>query len=613
MMRKIKESIYHGLPILLAVISTAVSLNVSSQTITRSLSTTLSDNLDEELYIVTDHDIYIAGEEVYLNLFYRDRITHRPSYVSKVAYISLLDHSSVPVVQGKIWLNGSSGSGMMTIPDTLKTGRYLISACTHWMRNFPPEFFSGKLITIVNPFINIEHIKTSGPAILNDTAPPDMTGDHAISQAMGSAVNPSSGDLMTIAPDKAIYGPREKVNVIVNAKDSEGKPVECELIMSATKAFLYDSINHELSFKGSTDINSSPHILRKITTVSGLTLLPEPEGHIISGSVFSTRTGKPVAGENIILSLIGKTSLCRFDRTDENGAFYFIINESGKQELVIQPLNTDLKDLYIELDNPFPDGFDGYDPGRYFIDTARIRELNNVIVAMQVQALYRQYRDSVKNRVRHTEVHDFYGDPSYSIRLSDFIALTSVREVFRELLPVALIETRKDTSRFVLKNSSPDEYYLTDPFVLVDGVPVNDHDAILRLNPAEIEKINILNSRYYISDICLDGIIDFKTVKGNLSESGINMPLFRQEFDAPMAGSDFYSPEYNVQEQKDSRIPDCRNTLYWNPALRTDKEGMATAEFYTSDEPGNYIIMVEGFTADGVRVSARNSFSVRAR
>lgn len=610
---KFNVSFYPSLALMLVVTSFSVSLNSYSQNLTRNLSTPISDNLDEELYSVTDRDVYIAGEEVYISIFCRDRNTHKPSGVSKVAYISLLDHSSVPMVQVKIWLNNSSGSGVMMIPDTLKTGRYLISACTHWMKNFPPGLFSGKIITVINPFIKIDHIKTPGRGNWNDTVSSVMTGDQATPPAEGSAIPVSSGVLIAMETDKAIHGPREKVSITVDAKNGAGKPVKCDLAVSVTKAFLYDSIKHNLSSTGTVDINSSQESPGKMMTLNDLFFLPEPEGHIVSGTVYSTQNGEPVAGESIILSFIGKTSLCRFDMTDEKGAFYFIVNESGKQEMVIQPLNTDLKDLYIELDNPFPDEFAGYDPGSYFIDTARIRELNNAIVAMQVQTLYRQYRDTIKSDTENENRHDFYGDPAYSIRLSDFIELTSVREVFRELLPVVLIENRKDTSRFVLKNSSPEEYYLTDPFVLVDGVPVDDHDAILKISPAGIEKINVLNSRYYISDVCLEGIIDFKTAKGNLSEAGINMPLFRQEFDAPMSGTGFYTPEYNTQEQKGSRIPDCRNTLYWNTDLRTDEDGKAEFEFYTSDEPGNYIIVAEGFTADGIPVSARTVFSVKGR
>jgi uncharacterized protein YfaS (alpha-2-macroglobulin family) len=91
------------------------------------------------------------------------------------------------------------------------------------------------------------------------------------------------------------------------------------------------------------------------------------------------------------------------------------------------------------------------------------------------------------------------------------------------------------------------------------------------------------------------------------------MQVFRQEFEAPSPGTMFYSPEYLSVKQKESRIPDYRNTLYWNPYIKTDKNGKATMEFYTSDEPGDYLVFVEGFTAGGLKGSAFTTISITGR
>ncbi len=277
--------------------------------------------------------------------------------------------------------------------------------------------------------------------------------------------------------------------------------------------------------------------------------LPEPEGHLVTGTVYSTVTGEPVTNETMVLSVVGKTALCRFCKTDENGAFWFIVTESGKQEIVIQPLNQELKDLYVELNDPFPEEYFKYDPGEFFIDTTMLKEINSAVVSTQVQALYKALPDTVNNSRKKESIRDFYGDPRYEVSLADFIELASLREVFKELLPVAFTETRRGRNRLALENNSPEEKFLTDPFVLVDGVPVSDHDAVLKISPAEVEKIKILNSRYYVSDICLAGIIDLKTVKGNFRLEGTDLPALRQEFEAPLSGSDFRSPVYLTETQ----------------------------------------------------------------
>ena len=587
----------------------ALSLRVFSQSLSVKLIANVNDTINEEMYLITDRDLYIAGEVIYIKVYCFDKLTRKESVNSKVAYISLLDHASAPIAQCKVWLDGLSGSGWLLIPDTLRTGKYLINSCTTWIRNSSPDRFTGKIITIVNPFISIEHIKRPTPQDSNlkkssISAFKEDATSHEREALPGFA-------LLNITSDKVVIHPRDKTRINLIARNRLGEPAPGDFVVSVIKSFTYDEMNHYKSDSSAGKI--TPEIDRHPMMIprNERLFLPEPEGHLVSGTVFSTITGEPITREIMVLSFIGKTSLCRFDRTDDNGAFRFIINESGKQDLVIQPLDNDLIDIYIELDNPFPDVFASYDPGQYFIDTACIEELNDAVISMQVQDLYRHYRDSLYPTTLTELKHDFYGDPSYTILLSDFIELSSVKEVFKELLPVVDIKTRRGVSRFTLSNSSPTGYPLLAPFVMVDGVPVNDHDAILKLNPADLEKINIVNCRYFISYVSLEGIIDLKTIKGNLSSTGLSRPMFRQEFDAPLSGSDFYSPVYDTEEKKNNRIPDFRNTLFWNPDLRTGRNGEANLDFYASDEPGDYLVIVEGFTSEGRFVRAAISITVR--
>lgn len=62
---------------------------------------------------------------------------------------------------------------------------------------------------------------------------------------------------------------------------------------------------------------------------------------------------------------------------------------------------------------------------------------------------------------------------------------------------------------------------------------------------------------------------------------------------------EFYAPKYDTKEKKESEIPDLRTTLYWNPILATDEKGSATFSFYSSDQPGNYFLNIEGILDTG--------------
>jgi hypothetical protein len=61
---------------------------------------------------------------------------------------------------------------------------------------------------------------------------------------------------------------------------------------------------------------------------------------------------------------------------------------------------------------------------------------------------------------------------------------------------------------------------------------------------------------------------------------------------------EFYSPKYDVT--KNSAIgADLRNTIYWNPKIITDKNGVASFSFFNSDARGSYRAVIEGLDADG--------------
>jgi hypothetical protein len=75
--------------------------------------------------------------------------------------------------------------------------------------------------------------------------------------------------------------------------------------------------------------------------------------------------------------------------------------------------------------------------------------------------------------------------------------------------------------------------------------------------------------------------------------------------------SGFTSPDYSNERNRISRIPDLRNTLYWNPSVKTDRNGEAEIEFWTSDLPGNYSIKIQGISGTGEKISVVKSFRVR--
>jgi hypothetical protein len=74
---------------------------------------------------------------------------------------------------------------------------------------------------------------------------------------------------------------------------------------------------------------------------------------------------------------------------------------------------------------------------------------------------------------------------------------------------------------------------------------------------------------------------------------------------------EFYSPDYANSKLRNTRMPDQRYLLYWNPQAVTSTDGTAQFDFHTSDVSGQYLIVVEGLTSSGLAGSGVQTFSVK--
>lgn len=84
-------------------------------------------------------------------------------------------------------------------------------------------------------------------------------------------------------------------------------------------------------------------------------------------------------------------------------------------------------------------------------------------------------------------------------------------------------------------------------------------------------------------------------------------------YDGVLMQREFYSPRYDNASERQARLPDPRTLLYWNPTVVT-KSGAATEiEFYASDVPGNYTVVVEGIANDGKAGKGVTEFTVSKR
>src|SRR5665647_302836 len=163
---------------------------------------------------------------------------------------------------------------------------------------------------------------------------------------------------------------------------------------------------------------------------------------------------------------------------------------------------------------------------------------------MQISNIYEPYHQK-QIEVPVKNLPDFYGKPENTIKMSDYIELTSIREVVKEIIPNVYTLKQNGKYDFKLINKFRGHPFENKPLVLVDGVPIYDFEKVLSINSKDIERAEIINTRYFYSGNVFDGIISFITKKGNLSAMEFDNSIFRQVYEGCQVQKYYYSPVYS--------------------------------------------------------------------
>ena len=110
-----------------------------------------ADAVQEKLFVHTDKSAYTAGELMWFKVYNVDGANHKPIDLSKIVYIEVLDKNQSPVLQAKVGMKDGMGNGSIFLPVSLTTGNFMLRAYTSWMKNFSPDLYFYKKLTIINP------------------------------------------------------------------------------------------------------------------------------------------------------------------------------------------------------------------------------------------------------------------------------------------------------------------------------------------------------------------------------------------------------------------------------------------------------------------------------
>ena len=678
----------------------------------------------EELYVHTDRQEYIAGEEIWLETYLIDRQSFKLSDNSSIAYIEILNQENRPVVQKRIRLNEGSGPGQLSLPDTLSSGYYTMRAYTSWMKNFLPANCFTKRLIVTNALnqgniknnpdkisstaniptgrVSASHaesglsveIKNSRQDVIEILIRTDqsyrilngsnlymfiqthgtinsrrsliISGDNTVIDVLRNQIPPginhvtlfnASGRavaerfMYTKAAERSsiemssseIFKNREKVSLeirtidnLVNKKSLSNLSVSVAyagknkfpdiadyMIFGSEFGILPDEIlNYGVNSVSAEALENFLSTLRSNWIDWKMILsekLPatkyarETGNHYIYGKLLDRNSQTPDTNRFLFLSMPGKHATFQYALTDGNGDFAFNIPVDDKiRDLIIQPEDVDRKNN-IKIEPSFSDKYPDKHPSFDTILKPEPVIISKPGINYQVMKIYKSDEIQEKSEpVSFTEGSErFYGKPDIELIMDDYIKLPVMQEVFFELMPGVFMKKKKNKYEITIADPVENKIYDQPPTMFIDGVVVNDPDVIANLDPEKVEKIDAIKSRYFVGNYLFYGLVNVITRAGDLSN--ITLPDYAVRF--PYRVTEpvkiFASPEYSSDTLKQSRIPDFRNTLYWNPSKKLDNEGKTNIEFWSSDYKSDFEVSIQGFTGGGEFVSAKKIIKVR--
>ncbi|MEM9363672.1 MAG: hypothetical protein AAGA43_13625 [Bacteroidota bacterium] len=567
----------------------------------QAVTTTKPQFPKEKVYVHVNSTTVFVGEYLLYSLYCLDEEILAPSRVSKIAYVDLIGENGKRIFQQKIRLEKGRSYSDFFIPTSVVSGNYKLVGYTRWMQNFSKEEFFRQNITIINPYTSDQSVFLKEES---DSLAYTGTGIQKIPSWENHPASEISSN-WAIQLESSKFGPREKVVFNLTSKEieTEGSSVSISVrkIPSMSSPSLITS-NFVKTYRN-TDSNM------KATKLGSYTYLPEIRGELIAGRVLDKLTSKPVKKVGVSFSLPGYGAHFKTAYTNDDGTFYFSIQDEYEGEAAtVHVLGDENETCRLEMfadERPDMTEEDFY--AFQLTETMRESILERSFHNQIENAFFSVKPDTV---LTVSSKIPFFLENSLAYQLDDYTRFPTLRETVVEILEHLWIKRESQEKRtFKVRVNPPYSESDNRPLVLMDGVQVLDHESLMDYNARQIEKITIGRGRYVFGKQVYDGVMSIETFDRdyNLPYNGTSSLLV--QLSKPQARKNYFMQNYVENgSPSNQNIPDFRYQLLWIPVAKTNNS--SEFSFFTSDVKGKFEIRVEGFSKTGGPISLKETIII---
>ncbi len=466
-----------------------------------------------------------------------------------------------------------------------------------------------------------------------------------------------------VETDKETYGPRERVIATIKTKDESGNMVPAQFSLAVTDQELtvspeiknpniLSSILLQSELKGdiptpnfyfdetnplagqALDLVMMTHGWRRFSwdtfLKTDINALPEPIAFdMVSGKIYRT-DGKPAGYANISITQLYPPEIFEI-QADDQGSFKFDFQftpENFNKIVLVAKSAKGRKNVTIELAEQSNDQFNSelekyfnsfrIMPSHYNFSDFYIKKTDLLLEPMNfgdtklipeviIKAKKKTPEESIEAYHAKTfgrykkgeELNSKLPFEHWIIQINPRAKLTSDGVVF-------------EGGRYNLKGS-PFTQTKGPPLLVLDGKYWGISFSDLRiLEQDQIESIGTLSSSQafmFFGERAKYGAIIVTTKKDYVRKVTLNENVAFLRFYAPTR--EFYSPKYESEQERNSKIPDLRTTIYWEPNLVIDDTGEATVTFYNADRSCKIKGLVEGVGSGGILGYTEFNYTVK--
>lgn len=530
-----------------------------------------------------------------------DSISSQASFDLKdtTIYINIFDVDSQFIASEVFKFNEGLASGYINIPDTVEAGMFLLKAYNSELeQKLDQRKADLKEINVSKQFAetgesndgNDKNLRLSSGKVF----PQKPSGDNYVLKLADTEFNRRSKVTGTIqfAHDNTM----DTAWLALSVKPLSAWELQLALLNKTTE-------DNELADVCMDTINNSLH---------------EDGGMIISGFLSDSLTNKPISNALVFIARVDSAEThMNYCISNKEGKFYFLESGNAKSnqvfisiykypEMVLYP------NAKVNLDSKFLNNPTVPVNPTSKLETMESGDTLNVLksiiaIAYDINPVKAQEDDSWQYVLNNAQ--SIIGEPTEDIELDDYVGFTDFIQMAKEILYSVRIQKEDNKYQIAVVDR---ERFIThkNPVVFVNGVPLENIDPILSWGSDKIKRIQIQSKPRYFGDVPFEnGMIfiwtrkmDFWSGIEHKRNRVVNLPGYQKQVKLKF-------PDYSDNSNK--RLPDFRQVLFWEPSIAIENNKTYEFSFYTSDEVGDFEVVLQGITNKNQVIEIREYFRVK--